>query len=140
MNKFTVEDYENIIEFIVNNDLESMIYWHGTKEEGFRPFINCNDVFLWGCADGHEFEPADIPDIMQAIEDCKPDLYYGPILWIARKRNMRPQGAMYEGSGYESSGGISVALRKMFNECGPHRPADIGNPYATPEEDDKQND
>ena len=82
--------------------------------------INCSDVFWWGCADAEEITPNNLPLLEQSLKDVG-DLGDGPHLFVSRVRKLRPQGAMYK---Y-----INGELWPLFDECGPDRPAEFGNPY-----------
>lgn len=79
----------------------------------------CNDVFHWACADVEDVGEEDLPLLEQALKDasCPSD---GAILYCARKRGMRPQGAMY---GY-----IEKENWHLFDAAGPERdPKELGN-------------
>jgi hypothetical protein len=80
--------------------------------------INCNDVFMWGCADAEEIETEeDVNLLQQACEDSND---WGHILYCARKQGMRPQGSYYE---Y-----LYNDEWELFNACGPKREVCFGNP------------
>jgi hypothetical protein len=116
------------------------IFWQ--TDGAYAPvtfFGNCNDMFCWGTADCEEITKEDIPDIEQALMEClrvdkrTPDdtrkaVNWFTLLWIARKRGLRPQGAAYDNKSY-----IPEKIWRLFNACGPHRPASTGNPQPTPE-------
>ncbi len=81
-------------------------------------FINCNDLFFWACSDCEEIESdAEVADIRLAYDDCSKLHEYGniyaPLLWVARKRKMRPQDPYYTEFPKE--------LHGLFNDCGPER-------------------
>lgn len=99
------------------------IWWRTDAE--YAPvtmMVNCNDLFFWGCADCEEITPEDIDALEKAIADAKAvdDGGNGHLLWVARKRGMRPQGAYYK---YFKEG-----MKALFNECGPERETGFGNP------------
>ena len=52
-------------------------------------FLNCNDVFAWGCADA---EPVAYNEVQELYTMWKAD-EYGDMKWVCKKRNMRPQRA-----------------------------------------------
>lgn len=89
-------------------------------------YFGCNDCFAWACADAEDIEPGDLPAIRQALEDEKAakDRPYadsdGVLLWIARKRQLRPQGALYQH--------IDSRMWPLFDACGPAREVDVINP------------
>lgn len=122
-------DYETIRRaFAVFNGFDgpsSSSLWWRTDDE-YAPItllVNCNDLFFWGCADSEELTPDDIPDLERALADAKQagDSAYADLLWVARKRKMRPQGAYYQ---YFDT----PALKELFNACGPERETGFGNP------------
>ncbi len=91
-------------------------------------FVNCSDVFYWGCADGEEITPDNIAMLEQAMADCEAvDKVAGTCsaawLFAARVRQMRPQGASYPGE---------AALWALFDACGPERAVGLGNPRPHP--------
>jgi len=80
--------------------------------------VMCNDAFHWACSDGEDVTTHD--DIDMLIQACKEADYDGPLLYCARKRGMRPQGAMY--------GHIDKKYWKLFDDAGPERdPKEFGN-------------
>ena len=116
------EEFVKIGYFIAEWDIYNELYW----QEDLTCFIQCNDQFYWGCSDLEELEAADLPLLEEClkIDDCE-----GPLLYCAKKRKMRPQGAAYQ---Y-----ISKKNWKHFDDCGPPRDSDLGNPIGTKERDKK---
>lgn len=51
-------------------------------------FVNCSDVFAWGCADAEAFTTSDIPAIWKLYHENQ---NYGTAKWCCLKRNMQPQ-------------------------------------------------
>lgn len=55
-------------------------------------FVNCNDMFWWGCAD---CEPVSWDEIQSLYELCFDrqgnKKRWGSVIWACRKRQMRPQ-------------------------------------------------
>lgn len=96
------------------HDIYEDIIW---SDKG-RFAIICNDVFHWACSDAEEVGEDDLQMLDQAMKDggfCD-----GPMLYCARKRQMRPQGAMY---GY-----IEKQNWPLFDAAGPERdPKEFGN-------------
>lgn len=57
-------------------------------------YVNCNDVFLWGCADAESISNSDGEEGSEIIElyrMWKENPTYGPIKWACKKRNLQPQ-------------------------------------------------
>ncbi|MBY0355526.1 MAG: hypothetical protein K2Q12_07325 [Rickettsiales bacterium] len=80
--------------------------------------VNCNDLFGWGCADSEEVELDDLA----SFQECLTLVPKGGIdLWVCRKRQARPQGAVY--SYYDKE------HWPLFDACGPEREIGFGNPY-----------
>lgn len=101
------------------------LWWRGRDGASTGPlefFVNCNDVFAWGCADCEKIESdEDLDALDQAKADAPNDW---PLLFVARKRKTRPQGAVYKHFDIESI--------PLFNACGPRREPGLGNPYDVP--------
>lgn len=81
-----------------------------------QPWICVNDIFWWGTADGETIEIEDLEALEAAINQAGRD---GPLLWAARKRNLRPQGACME---YFKPETVTLLLEL------PEREIDICNP------------
>lgn len=106
--------------------------WWRTDDE-YAPltlFVNCSDVFCWGTADAEEVTPENVAIMEQAYADCRAadprsGYIYGSMLFCARVRGMRPQGAAYPGEDHK-------ALWPLFDACGPERTIEMGNPRPQP--------
>lgn len=87
--------------------------------------INCNDLFFWGCADCEEIALDELASLKLAIDDAAAAGAdsCGDLLWVARKRAMRPQGAYYAH--------FPEGLAKLFDACGEYRKAEFGNPVGS---------
>lgn len=116
----TQEFILDVLGIIAKADAHRALWWRTDGE--YAPitfFINCNDTFFWGCADAEDVTPENIEVLRKAYDDSK---YHGDILFCARVREMRPQGAMYD------------CIRKedwhLFDACGPEREVGFGNPCA----------
>ena len=123
--KTNESDILTVLSFISDNDMEGDVSWRCDGDRAPITFwINCNDTFAWGCSDGEHFSVGDLPDIKRAMEDCENAIkhysHYGVILWIARARKMRPQGAAYP---------QKKELHALFDAVGPVREVGLGNPY-----------
>lgn len=113
-------EHKSIIEdFLLNNTIDLHI-----SDDQIEMSVNCNDLFFWGCSDCEELTINDLPDLQKAVDDSKnAGSDCGELLWVARKRQMRPQGAYYAH--------VSPNLGKLFDACGEFRPAEIGNPVPS---------
>lgn len=89
-------------------------------------FVDCSDLFYWGCADSEPLTPENVDEFERAYEDLKAQFgytmasIYGSMLFCARQRKLRPQGCCYPDD---------RALWPLFDECGPEREVGLGNPY-----------
>lgn len=105
--------------------------------------VICSDIFIWGCSDAEEIETSDDIELLrQSIKDCtsiEPHSSHGTLLYCARKRNMRPQGAYYKyldvydykkDQPRELNKEATAKMYKLFNDAGPEREVGLGNPYA----------
>lgn len=84
-----------------------------------------SDVFAWGSADLEEITPDAIDVLRQAFEALKPYGLEGlselPVLYAARVRGMRPQGAYFD---Y-----VTIPeVRQLLMDCGPQRDVSMLNP------------
>lgn len=109
-------------------------------------FVERNDLFYWGCADGEELTA----DNLRVLKQSGDDLYAisqevagddevsaaveraglmcaVPALFCARVRRMRPQGAYYSF--------VPERAWPLFDACGPEREVGVGNPYVPGEYD-----
>lgn len=92
-------------------------------------YAACNDFFFWGCADGEEITQEKLPVLWEAKKEMDNlsisdhELEYG-LLFCAKVRKMRPQGAYYK---Y-----LKEETWPLFDTCGPFRESGIGNPHEHP--------
>jgi hypothetical protein len=118
-----IDEVTTLIRALWNDSTHWYVAEHddGTVEP--KVSINVNDVFFWGCADSEDIEVEDLPLFCECTEACKAagDPYNGSLLYAARKRGERPQGAFYT---Y-----IEQSAWPLFDACGPEREVDFGNPY-----------
>ncbi len=105
------------------------IWWRTDTE--YAPitfFVNCNDLFFWGSADCEELTPDNIELFEQSYRDAdeamKHGNVYASLLFCARVRAERPQGAYYK---Y-----LHEDIYHLFDACGPEREVGIGNPHPHP--------
>lgn len=111
-------------------DYCSDIWWREWNEPGseLRFYANCSDIFVWGCSDLEEITPRNIDVLEQSIQDCRDaadDHHWGVLLFVARVRQMRPQGAVLKQI-------TNPQVLALFDAAGPKREIDLGNPYAHP--------
>lgn len=115
-----------MLRFIETYELRHEIFWKVTGITA-QFYVNCNDVFFWGCADYEHLTSDTLPLLQKAIRDCEKaksvGRVYGSMLYCARQRKMRPQGAAYP---------IFKELWSLFDACGDERETGFGNPM-TPE-------
>lgn len=80
-------------------------------------YVNCNDLFYWGCADSEKLTVENISELEKAAEDIKKinpeDFSNADILFCCRMRKMRPQKPYYK---Y-----IPNNLKPLFDACGEER-------------------
>jgi hypothetical protein len=102
--------------------------------EDFSPitfFVRCNDLFYWAVSDLEELTPENINEFEKAFEDIR-EIYKdkdkkemhcatldAPLLFCARQRKMRPQGAYYQT--------LPLDIWPLFDACGPEREVDAMN-------------
>ena len=112
-----------LVDMIDDLECNDDIFWNRDNivnhEDGL--FLNCNDAFAWGCADAEILAVEDIPALREAHKDA--GIGDGSLLFIARKRKMRPQGAMYAH--------IKKKFWPLFDACGPARESCFGNPVGS---------
>ncbi len=106
---------ERLLKFIAKHDMCCSVFW----DENLNFNINCNDFFFWGCADCVDITEEYFFVLEKSIEQAGDD---GALLYCARIRKMRPQGAAYKFI-YEKN-------KKLFDECGPEREVGTGNPES----------
>ena len=101
------------------------LLWRVSDDGAFRFAVLCNDVFMWGSADAEEINtPEDVALLRQTYDDCHaidPYNWIWSMLYCARKRQMRPQGAMYKH--------VDDQFVEFFSACGPERETGLGNPH-----------
>lgn len=125
--KDTILEYENlfcIIETLNRLDIE---FWtHAYPDKKIHININANDLFYWGTSDCEETRVEDLPDLMQAFHDLNEvgldGELYCDLLWMVRKRKLRPQGACFSRYPHE--------LQSLIIQSAPPRDIDLCNPYS----------
>lgn len=109
------------------HDSTEMLMWRVDGKYAPLTFmVSCSDFFWWGTADCEVISPDEIEPLEQAFADVtaastngQMDAYWGSVLYVARKRGLRPQGAAYP---------TIPALAALFDACGPERTVGLGNP------------
>lgn len=114
-NAVTVSSYLDTLDEGIKWTVENLLITEqlriAVQEDGSAYlYILCNDVFFWACADLEEVPLAEIPDLIECYKQT-PD--YGDILWICKKRKLRPQNPFREV--------MSQFTRDLIDACGPER-------------------
>ncbi len=110
---------ERLLKLTAKYDIITELHWTDT-DKGLEFWILCNDFFIWASADGENVETEE--DLILLEQSLKASENDGALLYCARKRKVRPQGAYY------------TYLKKedwhLFDACGEKREVGMGNPYA----------
>ena len=113
----TDNDIKTILKLFAKYDCFTELMWNTNLDFA----IICSDAFWWACADAEPIESKeDIQNLKLALQDCGDSGSDGPLLYCARRRKMRPQGAMYK---Y-----IHQTNKHLFDKCGPEREVGFLNP------------
>lgn len=131
---YDMEFVRRVLEVFDKYDQHDDLWWRTGKEYGGGQYnqpaqflAKCSDVFWWGTADCEDITPENIGELEQAMADakaaCKHGEIYGAMLFCARVRKLRPQGACYP---------KEPELWPLFDACGPHRETGMGNPHPHP--------
>jgi hypothetical protein len=125
----TYDEIRQVIALVSQLDLDVTPYVDDAGE--VHVCLNCNDTFFWGCADAEDIEAEDLPLLQQANDELTQVLgkYHNlaDILFICKKRRMRPQGALYKL--------LPPKCWALLNACGPYRKVSTGNPEDIPNDD-----
>ena len=78
-------------------------------------FIACSDLFYFQTEDSEIVQARDLPALLRALEITA---RYGEMLWVCRKRRMRPQASLYR---Y-----LTPDERELFDVAGPLRTDEDG--------------
>ncbi len=103
-----------LLSLVAKYDGCDTIFWN----EALDFSVICNDAFWWGTADLEHITDENVSVLETAFKDGGE--IWGPLLFCARMRKMRPQQAMYKH--------IDASLHPLFDACGPERKLDMGNP------------
>lgn len=103
----------NLLKVIAKYDAHSILFW---RTDLFFA-VNCNDVFYWGYADCEEISSQQDVDLLEQNFEILKNYDLGwdsdsaAMLYASKKRQMRPQGAMYKH--------IKQRIHHLFDACGP---------------------
>lgn len=119
-------DYK-VLEFFDSHHIHDSLFW-SCEDNKIKWWVICNDVFLWGCSDGEDITEENFSGLEKAYQDCRDIIPEGEflfsgdwlMLWVARCRKERPQGAAYPDD---------ERLWVLFDAAGPFRETGLGNPY-----------
>lgn len=120
----TFDEVKQVVESLW--DMGDAFWWRTSHDKSeVWCLCNCNDFFAWATADCERYEPEDIEPLKTAMAECEKlkeysSFEWGPLLWIARKRKERPQGAFYKS--------IPEYLHPLFDACGEPRKKEFLNP------------
>jgi len=124
-----LQHIENVLRLCIKYDITDELFWCIDKETNkIKVMVNCNDVFWWATSDGEEITPDNLCELKKAIDDVNSidnviGIVYTGMLFAARIRKIRPQGAAYP---------EEKKFWPLFDMCGKERPIDkdaFGNPY-----------
>jgi hypothetical protein len=112
-----------VLEMFDQADVREVLYW-SVNDGVVRFWVICNDMFAWGCADAEDITDEDLPALEQAFTDAKEvgEVAEFPTLYAARRRGMRPQGAMYKC--------LPEVAWPLYDAAGPHRERSLMNPFS----------
>ena len=100
----------DVLLLIRKHDLSEEIFW----DEKLEFFVICNDFFYWACSDCERLTRENLPQLLEAMQEVEAlglnGWQYGPLLFCARQRKMRPQIPYYEH--------IHQDLHALFDACG----------------------
>jgi hypothetical protein len=115
-------------------DIHDELFWGFYEEGELKFFALCSDIFEWGTADMEEIREEDLDLLEQTHRDLMAvsiadrtqawAVAWTAELYAARKRQKRPQGAVYANMPEE--------IRPLFDACGPERKVDVFNPSEQP--------
>lgn len=113
----TIEEVKAVVAAAHQYDID--LFWYINEEDEVRAGIILNDVFFWGCSDCEDVEAEDLPALEAAMIDNEG--VWGPEIYAARKRKMRPQNAIINHAHNQQ-------VRRALLDAGPEREVGPGNP------------
>jgi hypothetical protein len=123
--------HENIIRllrFAAEMNLREDLFWG----EDLTFSVNVSDVFHWGCSSFEEITDDTLDDFIGDVEEVEAAVKrggweYGLVLYAARRRGMRPQGAWFKADANDE---VRQNIYPLIRECGPARELGLANPQA----------
>jgi len=79
--------------YLFTNSYWFMKEWVDSARKKTALFVTCNDIFLWGCADGEEIDYEEFDTLYQYYTK---DKIWGVAVWVIKKRNLMPQKPVYD--------------------------------------------
>lgn len=106
-----------VLTLCAEHDVREDLLWQ-VKPEGVSFYIMCNDVFA-PAADAEELLPEDVPLFRQALDDATAidEEMWGPLLYVGRRRKIRPWGRWWREDGTLSK---KPELARLLKACGPN--------------------
>lgn len=114
---------------LTHADSYSDLFWRVDNGK-LRLYANVSDVFSWGGSDVEEITAETLPELERAYVDLKAigGESFLAVLYAARLRRTRPQGAAYPGEADKAG----QAVADLYNACGPERAISESNPEKPP--------
>lgn len=125
----TYEEVQQVAKFVWKYTINCGWWADHFDNYEVKCYIDCSDVFVWGCGDDENMEVEDLElyeSVYNSLENVNTDQLrtyeqrYTELLYCCKKRGMRPQGAIYTS--------IPREIWHLFNECGAPREVGLGNP------------
>ncbi len=116
-----------VLEQFWRYDIQDMLFYRMNPNNRIGFYVICNDVFHWASADLEEITEQNVEELRLAIAESlghSGNASDGVILFCARMRKLRPQGAYYKH--------ISSGVWPLLNEVGPERQINMANPKVQP--------
>lgn len=111
---------KTVLELFYKADCQSELWWR--FDDGvISLYAMCSDAFWWATADLEPITPENINKLEAALVECG-WRWEGVLLFCARERKLRPQGAMYKN--------LDKDTWPLFDQAGPSREIDFLNPYT----------
>lgn len=93
------EEYDDILAYFLYHNIIFLNThwfkedWPAEAQKTIILYVNCNDVFAWGCADAEEIKLNQLKELWKYY---KKDRNYGAIVWCIKQANILPQKPMYD--------------------------------------------
>lgn len=108
-----------ILSITAEHEVFDDFFWKREPDGDISFWVNCNDIFEWATADAERITAENVEMLDQAYKDS---IDYGGILFCARVRGRRPQGAVYTALNMDEE------TAALFDAAGPEREIDWLNP------------